>query len=177
LGVYWVLATGSRFYANFACILGVFGEIAAEHPDQEIALIHGMCDPRRPSPQARLRVVIPWHAAEKMSPEDQVRLLGGDWLADRAAMRLGWRIERRPADWKQHRKSAGFIRNDAMVAEMVANGATVGHGECVPFRGPCESPECDIAQPHESHGTVHCVNRARRAGISVREAPVPVTPG
>jgi len=166
---YWVLVTGSRFYADYACVLATLEEIAAEHPGREMVLLHGMCDPRQP----QTRFPVPWRAAERLSPEYQTRILGGDWLADRAALRLGWRIERRPADWERHgRKKAGFIRNDEMIAEMLANGALDGNGECAAFTGPCETPGCRITRPHDSHGTAHCLNSARKALIPVRPLPV-----
>jgi hypothetical protein len=167
---WWVLVTGSRFCAGFACILGTFREIAAAHPGQEIVLLQGMCDPRHPG-RPKTAPPVPWRSAEKLSAEDRESLLGADWLSVQAALRLGWRVESRPAGWKRLGKGAGFARNDEMIAEMLANGAAEGNGECVPLWGPCESPGCRIAKRHNSHGTAHCVSRAARAGIPVRTMP------
>jgi hypothetical protein len=166
---YWVLATGSRYYADPATILRALREIAAAHPGREFVLLHGQCDPRHPLARD---MVVPWRAAEKLSLKDQRGLLGGDWLSDLAAKHLGWRIERRPADWVRHGpKLAGFIRNGGMVEEMVDNGAADGNGECIALTGLCLSARCRRPGPHESHGTKDCMTRAAKAHIPVRPFP------
>ncbi len=48
---------------------------------------------------------------------------------------------------------------------MVDLGADI----CVAFIMPCCKPEHADQPPHASHGTDHCKNLARRAGITVLE--------
>lgn len=55
--------------------------------------------------------------------------------------------ERHPAQWKQLGKAAGMARNQLMV--------DLGADVCLGFPGP------------SSRGTVHCMERARAAGIPV----------
>lgn len=168
LDPYWVLATGSRYYADVVTVRRTLQEVAATHPGREFVLMHGQCDPRHRLVPER---VIPWRAGEKLLPEDQLDLLGGDWLADLVARELGWPIKRCPADWELHGPRAGFIRNSEMIKEMAAAGAARGNGECVAFTTLCLSARCRIAEPHQSHGTAHCVNHVRAAGIPVRNVP------
>jgi hypothetical protein len=165
---YWVLVTGSRYYADPATILRTLREIAITHPGRPLGLMNGMCDPRHPLARD---MTVPWRTAEKLSLKDRRGLLGGDWLSDLAAQHLGWHIERRPADWSLHGKGAGFIRNSEMVRDMADIGAACGNGECVAFTGLCLSARCRIAVPHESHGTADCIRRARGAQIPVRPFP------
>ena len=63
--------------------------------------------------------------------------------------------ERHPADWAKHGRSAGFVRNQ----EMVALGADL----CLAF------------VYNESRGTSHCVRAARMAGIPCRVIDLRIT--
>ena len=73
---------------------------------------------------------------------------GADAMAQRWVDYQGVRVERYPADWDKHGKSAGPIRNQQMV--------DLGADICLAFPLP------------QSRGTVHCMNAARKAGIPVR---------
>ena len=91
---------------------------------------------------------------------------GADKIAEHIAEELGWYIERHPAKWEEHGKSAGFIRN----AEMVDLGADV----CVGFLDRCWKQQCRIKEVHYSHGAGMTVERAEAAGIrTIRVTRVP----
>lgn len=71
---------------------------------------------------------------------------GADRTAAQVATHvLGWPVEEHPADWKQHGRAAGPIRNQHMVS--------LGADILIAFPG--------------GKGTADCVRRAERAGIPV----------
>lgn len=84
-------------------------------------------------------------------------LTGADALAEAFADRVGWIVEKHPADWSRGRK-AGPERNNHMVA--------LGADVCEAFIGHCSSPRCAIPGQHPSHGASGCAQRAEDAGIS-----------
>lgn len=72
---------------------------------------------------------------------------GADTLAASVAYELGWTVEPYPADWDQHGRAAGPIRNELMVSK----GADV----CLAFLLP------------GSKGTIDCMRRCK-----IRRIPV-----
>ena len=71
---------------------------------------------------------------------------GADLLCEIEAFRLGWQVERHPANWKLYAKRAGFIRNK----NMVQMGANV----CIAFI------------KNASKGASHTAGLAQEAGIA-----------
>lgn len=97
---------------------------------------------------------------------------GADAMAERLWRAAKLDVIEVPADWKNHGRSAGFRRNQLMVdlaATMAGCGVLV---RCVAFPDLCGRPGCAPTQQlapevagHFSHGTVHCLDRARKAGL------------
>lgn len=88
-----------------------------------------------------------WHAAR--------------WCADVAKM--GVIQETYPADWRSSAgfdPSAGFKRNELMVS--------MGADRLLAFIDPCDKLGCPERGKHGSHGAMHCLRRAERAGIHVQ---------
>jgi len=85
---------------------------------------------------------------------------GADKTADVWARNHRLRVERHPADWDRHGKSAGFVRN----AEMVSLGADL----CLAFLMPCTDGRCRRPGRHYSHGASHCAQLAEANSIPVR---------
>lgn len=85
---------------------------------------------------------------------------GADALADRIARDQGMAVEVHPADWETNGRAAGLVRNAAMV--------DLGADICLAFCMPCTKSGCTKPKPHDSHGTTHCLERAKAAGIEVR---------
>jgi hypothetical protein len=124
---YRVLVTGSRDWDDYVLLTTSLVQVvidhAAEHdltgPIDWVTVIHGAC----PS--------------------------GADNMADNFCRGVtNWDVERHPADWKRHGKSAGFRRN----AEMVQSRPDI----CLAFikKG--------------SKGSTHCAEQAEKAGVPTR---------
>jgi hypothetical protein len=89
---------------------------------------------------------------------------GGDQIAGRLWREWGGQVDSHPVSpeaWQRSR-GAGYARNAQMVAGVRAQG-----GECVAVIARCASPECDRAEPHGSHGAMHCAGLAEAAGLPV----------
>jgi hypothetical protein len=93
---------------------------------------------------------------------------GADALAHAEGLERGWVIEVHEALWTVYNLAAGAVRNQ----EMVNTKPDV----CVAFIRPCRrAGACKDAngrakpKPHDSHGTADCIERAKAAGIDVRE--------
>ena len=73
---------------------------------------------------------------------------GADRLAGMYAMERGWQVKVYPADWNQHGKAAGPIRNRLMLSE--------------------EHPELIVAFPG-GRGTANMIEQSTQAGVEVRK--------
>ena len=126
---YRILVTGSRDWEDENRIAGALLLVASRvAATRSITIVHGDC------------------------------LTGADAIAHRVALHYEWCPEPHPADWPQHGKAAGPIRN----AEMVALGADV----CLAF----------FREGAANKGTSNCVALAEKAGILVlriEDAPKP----
>jgi hypothetical protein len=82
------------------------------------------------------------------------------WYRSRA--RRGWAVahEAHSAQWSEHGRRAGIVRNQAMVR--------LGADVVLAFIAPCADPKCGRAQPHGSHGATHCADLAEGDGIHVQ---------
>jgi hypothetical protein len=120
---YRVLITGSRSWTDEQTIRDALASVISLHGPENVVVVHGAC-PR-----------------------------GADALADRVATSWGGglTVERHPADWDTHGRSAGFRRN----AHMVSLGASL----CLAF----------IVD--RSAGASHTARLAERAGIPTRRYP------
>lgn len=76
---------------------------------------------------------------------------GADRIAHQEAQKLGLRVEPHPADWQQHGKRAGIIRN----LEMVESGVDL----VIAF------------WDGRSTGTAHTMTEAKKRGIPVEVVP------
>jgi hypothetical protein len=90
---------------------------------------------------------------------------GADAIADDWC--IGWHFvaERHPADWQQHGKRAGFLRNKHMV--------DLGVDLCLAFLNPCTKTGCGHRdarghyEQHDSHGAAMTAALCEGRGIPV----------
>lgn len=161
-----IQVTASRFFGAPDVIGNALSRIDAEHPDRRIVLAHGKCDPRT---RVGKRNSIPWAAAETFPAEKQLALLGGDWLCDRLARKLGWGIEMFPADWDApcqeqcrpgHRRPRSRFRDSGDYCPAAGNYrnarmAGLRLDECLAF----------FAAQESNSGTLDCATKALAAGV------------
>jgi hypothetical protein len=119
-----ILAMGSPAWSDPDTIRTTLTGVAERHPGERLILVHGRCDPWHAASGRPIR----WAVAECLSPADQMKLHGADWLADRVAREMGWEVEQHPADWDAHRRPDGsnpaeMIRDAKMVKLGAAEGA------------------------------------------------------
>lgn len=118
-----LLITGSRFWTDWAI---PHHALAAEWYTYgpHTILVSGACPPR----------------------SDTVP--GADWICEYLWGSWGGQVERYPADWKRHNKSAGYIRNATMAA--------------LP-----DVYKCLAFSLNGSSGTANCMEEARKRHIPV----------
>ena len=111
-----ILVTGSRDWTDECAVYEALRPYTASHRPEEITVVHGDCP------------------------------TGADFLAARAARRMGMVVEAHPADWSRGRRG-GPERNTRMV--------DLGADVCLGF--PTTG----------SRGTLDCMRKAHAAGIPV----------
>ena len=96
---------------------------------------------------------------------------GVDSIADTWAFdnkHLGITVEAVPVtsrDWTRLGPSAGLLRNERMVSEVLELVSHGWYAECLAFLRPCAKPGCRRPQPHFTHGGDHCATLAKGQGI------------
>jgi hypothetical protein len=84
----------------------------------------------------------------------------------------GGPVERHPVsrdEWEANPKGAGHARNDRMVQRVKTTG-----GRVLVIDLPCTDSDCEHRQPHNTHGTANCAEKAERAGLKVEHYAAPV---
>jgi hypothetical protein len=143
--------TGGRMFSDPDALYAKLDQAAAGHDPAEIVLRHGRCNPRD-----EVHDTYGWDKA-LAEPDDVRRAFNGaDWHAHLHALRRGWMIQERPADWRRYGLKAGGIRNQQMIDELPRMDVLVG------------------APDPESRGTYDCMRRAKAAGIPVDDISRPV---
>lgn len=113
-----VIVTGSRDWTEDMTVYAALAEIKNVDKPDSVTLVSGACP------------------------------TGADIMAEGWARRFGWEIERHPADWKGHGRSAGPWRNKRM--------ARLGADVCLAFH------------KDGSRGTQNMIDLCEKAGIPVR---------
>jgi hypothetical protein len=127
-----ILVTGSRNWTSQEIISDAFDDAVGEFPDDNSPMI-----------------VIEGGAA------------GADMTSRNEAIGRGWHVARVNALWGIYGKSAGHLRNGAMVS--------LEPHVCLAFIKPCFKEDCPVKEPHDSHGVTDCLEKAKKAGIPVKE--------
>jgi hypothetical protein len=143
-----ILVTGSRAWSDELAIRSAL----RRHWTPGAVLVHGQCDPRDPDTGRS----VPWSRAKALPPEQQARLLGADWTADRIWSGGGGLVEAHPAEWDRLGKRAGMARNAAMVERTAS--------VCLAF----------ILD--QSPGATQCAGLAESAGIPVERCELRTGP-
>ncbi len=141
--------------------------IPAGKPVTSLLLVSG---PREGVTRETVRAAL----APKFS-ENTLLVTGGAGGVDTCAAQL-WRewgglAEEHPvpaAEWNSNPRGAGFARNARMVQRVKTAGGSV-----LVIDLPCAKPGCISTQPHNTHGTSHCADIAKKAGLSVQHYQAP----
>lgn len=126
-----VLVTGSRDWLSRSTVWDALGDLAESTgtAPRDMVVVHGACP------------------------------TGADHDAWLWSMAVGAKNEPHEADWAQHGRRAGPIRNRKMVR--------LGADLCLAFSRVCTSDRCEIIAVHGSHGTAGCIGLARQWHIPV----------
>lgn len=149
-----ILVTASRLWRDVPLLTGSLDEQARGH--DQVALIHGRCDPRTTNAIYVARHGtdrVPWDAA--IAHPEYGPFVGGDWYGHHHALSRGWTVEEYAANWALYGNAAGGIRNQVMVNLRLVVNVCVG------------------APLGKSPGSRDCMRRARAAGIRVVDVTAP----
>lgn len=107
---------------------------------------------------------------------------GADAMAEQMWSGAGFDYLPIPADWNAHGRGAGPIRNQEMVAHAKTYRDQGSQVLAIAFIDQCSNQRCPQMQQHQlmptelghySHGTIHCRNAARMAGIPTLDVLTP----
>jgi SLOG family YspA-like protein len=132
-----VIVTGSRDWTDYEAVFNTLNRVYVfawtDDPDFSLVVVQGGAN----GADAAARVWVDFTRAQGYQVE----------------------LETWDANWDAHGKTAGPIRNKAMIDA----GAT----EVLAFINRCTSPTCNRRGVHGSHGASNCVKLAKEAGIPV----------